>query len=176
MGEEFSLDKHFSDLNRQDIAAMETAFSDALIDIGDELRRFSFWKIGTWKWVFLALYHLVCVVEEIGGEGSLKRQLAIGYLNSRVNLPLLNESMESGLFGALVDSFVFFLNRKFGHNWLTVFQVASMLKNVGRTLGDFKWDIQDTAEVPVAEEGDEGTDPGNIVSIDDADEKEDSKP
>lgn len=59
------------------------------------------------------------IAKDFGLAGDKKRELAVAIINKLVDLPFLNESMEAGVIGFVVDAIVEGFNRNFGKNWFS---------------------------------------------------------
>lgn len=125
-------DKDQAELAQDNVAELDRMLDEAWESMKGELGHFNILKPSTWKFLYKAVMVVVETVENIGNKygnfsGDKKKQLTVNYLNSKINLPLMGESLEAIIIGAFVDAFVWWLNKTFGHDWGRVFEMVGNL-------------------------------------------------
>jgi hypothetical protein len=72
-----------------------------------------------WKKYFDTFVEVVIEIEDkwTGESGSKKKELAVEFINDKVDVPYLPEWAEAKVIALLIDLIVYMLNRTLGKSW-----------------------------------------------------------
>jgi len=72
-----------------------------------------------WKKYFDTFVSIVVEIEEkwLGESGSKKKELAVEFINTKVDIPYLPEWAEEKVISLLIDLIVYMFNRTLGKHW-----------------------------------------------------------